>query len=336
MFFGKDLFENEITIYTIENENIAISAIDYGATLVSFIDKKTGIDVVCGFDDMEGYLNQQGACMGASIGRVANRIANGEFSLNNNTYHLERNNNGNTLHGGLFGFDQKLFDTKINEQEIIFSYTSKDGEEGFPGNLKVEIKYKLLENGLSIVSKGSSDQDTLFGYTNHSYFNLDGVGDIKKHKLKIPGDFFGLNDSNGMMNGQLKEVDKTDFDFRSWREVGIGLNSDDSQIKDYCGYDHYYPIEGTGLRTQAQLEGRRLRLTLMSDFPGFHLYTGNFLANMKGKKEIEYGQYSGLCLEAEYMPNAINYNQVDKPIVYKDKSLVHEIQYHLERVEHGI
>ena len=192
-FFGKTTKGADTYLYTLENSNIKASVTDYGATLVSLIDKKTGIDVVLGFDSTEGYSSQD-AYIGASIGRVANRIGRGRFILNGTEYRVPVNNNGNSLHGGLEGFDKKVWQAEEKEDSVIFRYTSADGEEGYPGNLDVTVKYVLREDGIAIEVSGTPDQDTLFAFTNHSYFNVDGSDSVLNQELKIESTQFSLND----------------------------------------------------------------------------------------------------------------------------------------------
>lgn len=328
--FGKNKEGKEVTLYTLENAHIIMKVMDYGATLVSFIQKDTGLDVVEGFDSVEDYMNQD-TYIGASIGRTANRIEKGIFTLNGKTYHLPINNNGNCNHGGIDGFDKKMWDGEEKEDSVIFHYLSKDGEEGYPGNLDVTVTYKLLENGISITSDGVSDADTLFAYTNHSYFNLDESDNAMHHKVRIPSDTYGLSDANGLTLDQFVPVDHTPFDFRKFTEPEARIHEDNEQLKFGNGYDHHYPVSGTGMRTMAECKGSKLQLTMQSDFPGFHFYTANWLNGKKGKKGHAYGARSAVCFEAEYCPNAINYSDVkDKPIVKAGTHLKHEIRYLLE------
>ena len=328
-FFGKDRKGNDVTLYTVENDHLIMKVMDYGATLVSFISKDTGIDVVEGFDNMEGYLGQT-TYMGASIGRTANRIEKGIFTLDGREYHIPVNNNGNANHGGLEGFDKKMYETEEKAHSIIFRRVSPDGEEGYPGNLDVTITYTLLEDGISIVSEGKSDADTLFAYTNHSYFNLDGSEDAMHHEVRIPADTYGLSDENGLTLDQFVPVENTPFDFREFKEPEQDIHEENEQLKFGNGYDHHYPISGTGLRTMAECRGKKLELTMRSDFPGFHFYTANWLEGKTGKYGHVYSPRSAVCFEAEYCPNAINYPDREQPVVHAGKILRHEIRYLLK------
>ncbi len=328
--FGKLKDGREVTLYTIENEHIIMKVMNYGATLVSLIQKDTGIDVVEGFDNVEGYLDQT-SYIGASIGRTANRIEKGKFSLNGKEYTIPINNNGNCNHGGLEGFDKKIWHGIEDEDHITFRYTSVDGEEGYPGNLFVKVTYTLLEDGISISTEATSDADTLFAYTNHSYFNLDESEDAMDHEVMVHAQKYGLSDANGLTLNAFEDVENTPFDFRSFKPLNKDINVDNEQLKYGKGYDHHYVIEGEGFREMAVVKGQKLELHAYSDYPGMHLYSANWLENKVGKKGYRYPERSAVCLEAEYMPNAINYPDIEpKPIVYASEIQKHEIQYRIK------
>lgn len=328
--FGKLKDGREVTLYTIENEHIIMKVMNYGATLVSLIQKDTGIDVVEGFDSVEGYLDQT-SYIGASIGRTANRIEKGKFHLNGKEYTIPINNNGNCNHGGIEGFDKKVWHAVEENDQITFRYTSVDGEEGYPGNLFVKVTYRLLEDGLSISTEAASDADTLFAYTNHSYFNLDESEDAMNHEAMVHAQKYGLSDENGLTLNQFEDVENTPFDFRTFKTLNTDINEDNEQLKYGKGYDHHYVIEGEGFREMAVVKGKELELHAYSDYPGMHLYSANWLENKVGKKGHKYPERSAVCLEAEYMPNAINYPNIEpKPIVHASEVQKHEIQYRLK------
>ena len=333
----KELFtagraEEKVYLYTLENENIRMSVTDYGAALVRFIEKKTGRDIVLGFDDAEGYIGQDGSCIGASIGRIANRIAKGTFTLNGKEYHIPINNNGNSNHGGLKGFDQKMFEAEEKEDRVIFHRIAPDGEEGFPGDLDVTIAYILLEDGIAVHTEGKAlDQDTVFAYTNHSYFNLDESDDAMTHEVLIPADRCAETDEAGLMKGNLVPVEGTVFDFRTWTKLSDHVDDDCEQIRLAAGYDHFFEIRGEGMRHMASCRGRDLELTVCSDFPGVHMYTANFLDHIPGKKGKIYNRRSAVCFEAEYYPNAINYDGLEKPLIRAGETQKHTIEYHIAR-----
>lgn len=328
--FGRLQDGKEVSLYTIENAHIKMSVTDYGATLVSLIQKDTNIDVVEGFEDVQGYVNQT-SYIGASIGRTANRIEKGIFTLEGKTYHLPINNNGNCNHGGIEGFDKKVWAAIEEDDRITFRYTCKDQEEGYPGNLFVKVTYVLLEDGISIQTEARSDATTLFAYTNHSYFNLEESENALNHEVKIESDSYGLSDANGLTLNKIVSVKDTPFDFTSFKQVSKDINEDNEQLTFGAGYDHHYPIAGTGLRLMATCRTNTLQLQMLSDYPGMHFYSANWLENKTGKKGHQYPRRSALCFEAEYMPNAINYENVHpKPIVKVGDIQKHEIQYRLK------
>ena len=320
----------EASVWTLENENIRMSVTDFGAALVSLIDKKTGVDAVQGFDSVQGYYDSRGTCFGASIGRTANRTAKGVFELNGKTYQLFINNNGNSLHGGEYGFDRKLFDGREEEDCVVFTRLCPDGEENYPGNLEVKIIYRLLDDGVAIHTEGTADQDTLFAYTNHSYFNLDHSGTVLHHRLRLPAEKYALSDENGLMQEIPADVEGTPFDFRQFHEIGERIEEDDQQLKYGNGYDHFYLIDGDGMRTMAVLEAGGMQLCVESDYPGIQIYTANFFEGFEGKYNEHYGKRSSIALEASYMPNAINYDSAIKPIVRAGETQVHEIRFRLK------
>lgn len=324
--FGK-CHNQQVFLYTLENSTVRFSVTDYGATLVSLEYLPLQRDAVEGYDCVEDYMSHD-TYLGASIGRTANRIEKGVFTLNGKQYHVPINNNGNANHGGIEGFDKKIYDTEVTDDSVIFTYTSPDGEEGYPGTLHVKITYRLLEDGISIISEGYAEEDTLFAYTNHSYFNLDESEDAMGHELKIDSDMYALLDETCLTLNETRPVKDTPFDFTSFKPIGKDINQDDIQLEYGAGYDHHYPIPGTGMRTMAELMGRDIVMAFASDFPGFHLYTANWLNGAKGKKGHVYPRRSAVCLEAEYCPNAINYEDMkEKPIVRKGETLRHEIRY---------
>jgi aldose 1-epimerase len=304
-------------LYTLENDKLIFKVTDFGATVVSIIDKGTGIDILKGYDSVEGYWTDPGTHVGGFIGRTANRIRGAVFVLNGSTYHITANEKGITcLHGGN-GFDRHFFQAEEKEQAITFSRLSPDGEEGFPGNLHVEVTYTLKDNTVSMHVEAVSDADTIFCFTNHNYYNLDGSDTIRTHKLQIFADRYADNDATGISSLPLKEVDGTPFDFRKGKLLEEGLDAEDPQIQFNQGFDNHYAVNGAGLRPFAVLEGEKLVLKMSSDLPGMHLYSANFF-EITGKGGHQEKRYSAVCLEPEYFPNAINEPKIeDKPILRK-------------------
>lgn len=314
--------------YTIENNYLKAIISDLGATLVSFIDKKTGIDIVLGYKDDKEYLDNFGDYFGATVGRNANRIAAGRFKLNGIEYHLSINNGPNCLHGGgINGFSFKKWDIdKHDENSITLSYFSKDGEEGFPGNLKTTITYKLKDNALLFIISGSSDQDTLFNITNHSYFNL-GDENILNHRLFINTDKYSPVDENYLTLDEILKVHDSPFDFASPKLIKDNLSSLEN------GIDNNYVWETINDKLMCELSYNNLQLNIYSDLPDMHVYTGAHLENRCGKDNKIYNKYAGIALECQYYPNGINYgSKYLLPILKKDETMRHYIKYEIREV----
>lgn len=330
--FGTTKDGREVDIYTIENEHLIMKVITYGAILQSFIEKDTGIDISEGFEDMAGYEGQE-AHIGAMIGRVANRINHACFTLNGKEYHVEDNKGDLSLHGGSIGLDKRIYKAEEKGNSVTFTDMVPDGDEGYPGNLNIKITYTLMDNGIDIMTEGTSDQDTLLGITNHSYFNLDDNDSVLEDEVKIDGDTFACSNERGLALDKIVTVKDTPFDFTSFKKIGKEIDADCEQIKLGNGYDHHFPIPGTGLREMAVCRGEKVELTTLSNLPGVHLYTSNWLNGMTGKKGRKYIKRSAVCFEPEYFPNGINYPDIEpKPILRAGETAHQEIQYLLKKI----
>lgn len=309
--------------YVIENDFLKAEVSTLGATLVSLIDKESGMDLVLGFDSDEDYLNYAGANIGATIGRNANRIGNARFTLNGVEYQLSVNNNMNQLHGGgINGFafkEWKLEDLK--EEEITLSYFSKDGEEGFPGNLKTRVSYRLSKNSLDFCFEGESDQDTIFNITNHSYFTL-GDEDILNDELYISTGRYAPTDEFALTLDQVEDVRDTPYDFREYRRIGDNLS------KLETGIDNNYVWENFDEKHMASFRNGKLQLDVFSDLPDMHVYTAYYLNGEKGKYGKVYHPYGAIALECQYFPNGINYGEKYLlPLLRKGEKMSHHIRY---------
>lgn len=310
---GTDYF-----LYTIENEYLKVEVSDFGATLVSFIEKKNNYNCVLNYSNANEYLLNISEAKGATVGRNANRIANGVFKINDKEYHCFINNGKNSLHGGEKGFMQKKFEVLKHEKEkIVLKYFSKDLEEGFPGNLQLFITYRLLENSLFFEIEGVCDEDSILNITNHSYFNL-GDKDILNHYLQIFSDKYALVDEEGLTLDVVKEVSGS-FDFRKKVKIYDNMILKSENLLLAKGYDHNYLFEDVDYDKRAILSFKNLELLIESDLPGIHLYSGNYLKN----------KHQGICFEAQYYPNAINYQKYRKPLIYKNQKMNHYIKYTL-------
>lgn len=327
--------------YTLENKNsVSVTVTNYGASVTSIIapDKNGNLDeITLAYDDVSGFKN--GKCyFGATIGRFANRINGGRFTLGGSEYTLFCNDGKNHLHGGKIGFDKVVWtEEQIDECSVSLSYLSADGEEGYPGNLKTIVKFTLDDdNCLDISYTAVCDKDTIVNLTNHTYFNLAGhkSGTVEDHLLYINADNFNPVDESGSANGETKNVYGTPFDFRQETRIGKRMNDDDEQLKNGTGYDHNYVINGEGYRIAAKVlepvSGRTL--TVHTDMPCMQLYCGNFLNKEKGKDGAVYNIHDAFCLETQFAPDSPNQPQFISPVLKKGEVYEHTTCYKFEVV----
>lgn len=319
--FGKTKAGDEVSLYTLKNaKGMEVGITPWGATIVSIKvpDRKGNMkDVVLGFDSLDGYLGKE-PYFGAAIGRYGNRIGRGKFTLDGKVYVLALNNGANHLHGGSVGFDKKLWQAhevsnKLG-QAIELSYTSPDGEEGYPGTLAATITYTLTNaNELRIDYQATTDKPTVVNLTNHSYFNLagEGQGDILDHKVLIKAGRYTPVDSGLIPTGELRKVKGTPFDFTKPHAVGERINENDEQLKFGKGYDHNWVLDGRAgkLRLAARVsESQSGRvMEVLTTEPGLQFYSGNFLdGSDHGKGGKAYEQHSAFCLETQHFPDSPN------------------------------
>ena len=322
--FGKTKDGQPVGIYTLTNTGgMEVAITNYGGVVVSIkAPDRNGkfADVVLGFDTFDAYLNNT-PFFGALVGRYGNRIAKARFTLDGHEYHLAANDNGNTLHGGLKGFDKRLWQAKdVSTKEIPaleLTCLSKDGEEGFPGNLSVTVTYSLTpKNELKIDYAATTDKDTVLNLTNHSYFNLAGQGerDILSHLMMINADRFTPVDATLIPTGELKSVAGTPLDFRKPTAIGARIDDDDQQMKFGRGYDHNFVLNRKGgelilaARVTEPSSGRVLEV--LTTQPGLQFYTGNFLdGTIHGKAGKVYPRRSAFCMETQHFPDSPNQPQ---------------------------
>jgi aldose 1-epimerase len=320
--WGKTPDGEQVDLYTLTNKNGVEAAITtYGGAVVSLKvpDRQGQVgDVVLGFDSVGGYVDNK-SYFGAIIGRYGNRIGHAQFTLDGKTYKLAKNNGENTLHGGIKGFNKAVWAAKEipaeGGQALELSYLSKDGEEGFPGNLQVRVIYTLTDsNELKVEYFATTDKKTVVNLTNHSYFNLagPGSGDILGHILTMEADQFTPVDSGLIPTGELRDVSGTPFDFRTPTPIGARIQSDDEQIKLGGGYDHNFVLRrkpgapiSLGARVVEPKTGRIMEVWTTE--PGVQFYTGNFLdGSAHGKGGIAYTKRSAFCLETQHFPDSPN------------------------------
>ena len=306
--FGTLPTGEEIYLYTLKTEEALVNIMTRGATIVNFV--AYGTDIVGGFDTLETYLEDT-SHQGAIIGRVANRVAKAQFEMDGKTYKLPENDHGNCLHGG-DGFDHKVWDvTDYTDTSITLEYLSKDGEEGFPAELKVVVTYKLDGAKLLIDYVAFPNGKTPIALTNHAYFNLDGFGGtIEEHEAVIYADSYTEVDDNLIPNGVRPAVEGTVFDFKTAHKIGERCGTD------FVGYDHNFVLApcksqivfGKELGLAADVKGKKLGLKVYTDQPGIQFYIGNFLGNgpaFRGNtKQVFHGAF---CLETQTEPNCINH-----------------------------
>ena len=319
--FGKTSDGQNVDIYTLTNRRGSeVKITNYGGIVTSLkvADRKgKRDDIVLGFDNLDAYL-KGGPYFGAIIGRYGNRIAKGRFTLNGHQYTLAVNNGENHLHGGIKGFDKVVWAARPlrvpNGAALRLTYLSKDGEEGYPGNLSVRVIYTLTNaDELKIEYWATTDKDTVVNLTSHSYFNLagQGNGDILNHQLLINARRFTPTDAGSIPTGELKSIKGTPFDFTSAFRIGDRINDDDQQLKFARGYDHNFVLNGRmGTLRQAAVvyeptSGRLMEVWTTE--PGVQFYTGNFLdGTLTGKDGKVYQQRYGFCLETQHFPDSPN------------------------------
>jgi len=320
--FGKTADGENVDLYTLRNtKGVEAKITNLGGIVVSLkVPDKNGKfdDVVLGFNDLDSYL-KPGPYFGALIGRYGNRIAKGRFTLNGVEYKLAVNNGENHLHGGIKGFDKVIWTGRESKTKagpaVILTYLSKDGEEGYPGNLNVTVVYTLTNNNeLKIEYSATTDKDTVTNLTHHSYFNLagEGNGDILNHLVTINATRFLPTDAGSIPTGELRNVSGTPFDFLKATAIGARINQEEEQLKLGNGYDHTWIINGRPgtLRLAAQAydptSGRRMQVWTTE--PGMQFYTGNFLdGTLTGKSGKIYQRRYGFCFETQHYPDSPNH-----------------------------
>jgi aldose 1-epimerase len=318
--FGQTSDGTAVKQFTIKNaKGNVVKLITRGATLTEWhVADKNGKmdDVVFGFDDMAGYESPDAGYFGCTTGRVANRIAGAKFTVDGKEYKLTPNDKTNTLHGGVKrSLDKVVWEGKPvktpHGDGVEFTYTSPDGEEGFPGELKIKVTYALNdENALRIDYEATTDKATPVNLTNHAYFNLAGAGSptILDHELKIEADRYTPVDELLIPTGELAPVRGTVFDFTSFHKIGERINT--LNDKPGGGYDHNFVLRNqdgdVALAATVREQNSGRVLTVSTDEPGIQFYAGNFLKGAKGKGGKTYGHRSGFCLETQHYPNSVN------------------------------
>ena len=331
--FGKTADGQAVSLYTLTNSGgMQVKISTYGGAVQSILVKdrngKVG-DVVLGFSTLAGYEGKTNSYFGALVGRYGNRIARGTFTLDGKTYHIANNDKPrpNMLHGGNRGFDKRVWQAKDVSNEdgpaLELHYLSPDGEENFPGNLDVTVRYSLdKDNGLHLDYQAKTDKDTVLNLTNHSYFNLSGAGSatVLRHKLMLDADRYTPVNTNLIPTGKLAPVSGTPFDFRKGMEIGAHIGAKNEQLKLGAGYDHNFVLNHPGDLSKVAAEvheaksGRVLRV--FTTQPGIQFYSGNFLlGNAHGIGGV-YRHRSALCLETQHFPDSPNHPEFPTTVLH--------------------
>ncbi len=314
----------KVTAYTITNsKGSRITVIDYGAILTEVVvpDRDGKLtDVALGYDNIGSY-EVNPPYLGATIGRNGNRIEGGSFNLGGVDYQLALNENErNNLHSGPDGYNFRMWSAAPDEESgsVTFSLVSPDGDQGFPGELKISVTYSFSEdNTVGIRYEGVSSADTIVNMTNHSYFNLSGAGSgsIMEHELMIDADGYTPVDEYSIPYGTVESVEDTPFDFREMKRIGRDAYAENDQLEHTGGYDHNFALNGTGMRKAAEAcsEVTGITMTVTTDQPGIQFYAGNFISGPCGKGGCEYRPHDGFALETQHFPNSMNVLAFESP-----------------------
>lgn len=326
--FDENTKGEKATLYTFENSNGAVMEVsDFGATLVSLlIPDENGklLDVVLGYDNPKQYEGPAGTFFGATVGRNANRIGNAAFILNGKEYKLDKNNGENNLHSGLDFQSFRIWNVKeTTDNSIVFALNSPEGDQGYPGEVNVEVKYTLTDdNAVEIQYLAVPEEETIINYTNHSYFNLNGhaSGDVLAHEVWLDADAFTRADAASIPTGEITSVEGTPMDFRIPKTIGRDINEDYEALIFGAGYDHNWCLNNNGeFAKVAELysDVSKIRMEVYTDLPGVQMYTGNFINNELGKEGVVYQRRQGVCFETQYYPDAINHDNFQSPVFKK-------------------
>jgi len=336
--FGVTSEGREVILYTLSNDDgMRIEVMNYGGIIRAIeVPDRNGkqADITLGFDTLEPYLGRH-PFFGALVGRFANRIGKARFSLDGNEIQLAQNNGENHLHGGIQGFDKKVWHSEVFQDEqacgIRLAYVSWDGEEDYPGTLSVQVVYTLQGTELSIDYRAVTDKPTILNLTNHAYFNLAGGGNILDHHIQLHADFFTPIDETLIPTGEIRPVDDSPMDLRQPTTIGALIDAEDEQISHGGGFDHNFVVRGApgSLRPAAWViekhSGRVMEV--LTTQPGIQFYSGNMLPDaLPGKADQVYQKRSGFCLETQNFPDSPNKPQFPSPVLrpgqhYSQKTL---------------
>lgn len=327
---------------TLHNAMISCEVITFGATVRSLlVHDRNGkpVDIVLGYDSLDQYLCEDGY-LGATIGRVANRIADGSFQLNGNTYSLPINDGCNHHHGGPTGFSHRVWSIEqASSDSVILSLISEDGDQGYPGNIKVTAEYTLRDNSLIIHHTAISDADTLCSLTNHSYFNLSGhdTGSVLDQNILLFAHEYTPSDSKGIPYGTVESVETTPMDLRELLPIRAHINDEFPQLIHAGGYDHNYVVNGRPgiLRAAAMAVSDLTGIAMQIDttMPGIHFYTANYINKGRiGKGGCRYGPRHAFCLETQFYPDSIHHPAFPSPVLKSGEKYDHITVFSFSRL----
>jgi len=323
----------QATLYTISFGQIHAQVTDFGATLVRlYVPDRNGIlaDVILGYDDVNGYANGT-TFQGAIVGRSANRIKGGAFRVGGLHCQMDKNEGSNNLHSGPDFFSKRFWKlVRLEENKISFQLESPDGDQGFPGKATIYVTYGLEAGGVLKISYDAfSDQDTVFNFTNHSYFNLAGHDKPERcmeQELIMPTRYYTVADAESIPTGEIRSVVGTPMDFRSPKPIGQDINADYEALNLQGGYDHNFEVFASPAAILTDpVSGRSM--SVVTDCPGIQFYAGNFLAGENGKDGVIYGKRTGVCLETQFYPDAINHPEWVQPVTKAGEHYHSETKY---------
>lgn len=337
--FEKNINGKKSHLIVLKNKRgMKVAVSDYGARIVSVLvpgNNGEMVDVVLGFNNIDGYLSATETYHGVTVGRFANRIANGTFKLEDKNYYIKPNNGPNALHGGVGGFDKKVWDRRVNDsQKVEFYLVSPDGEEGFPGNLTVTVTYSISENNELIINyRAHTDKATVLNLTNHAFFNLNGEGgeSVINHKIKLDASHYLPVDQFQIPTGEPQAVEGTPFDFQQLKSLGEALDLSNQQIKEAGGFDHNFILKPStngkvSARVISPITGIQLEVITLE--PGMQFYTGNFLnGDDIGKQGNAYKKHDAFCLETQKFPDSPNQPTFPSCILYPGEVFTSETRY---------
>ena len=328
--FGRTAAGEEVLAGRIENAaGMAVTVLSYGATVQSIQvpDRAGGLrDVALGYDTLAEYEANDGY-LGATVGRVGNRIGGARFWLNGQEYPLAKNDGENHLHGGARGFDKYVWDMAAGADSLICSRVSPDGEEGYPGALTVTVTFTVTADSALVIDYAArSDRDTVVNLTNHTYFNLSGGGSALDHELRLSAGRFCENDGGCLPTGMLLDVAGTAFDFRESKPLGRDIGAAEEQLRLAGGYDHCFAREG-GPAAVLYSPASGIEMTVETDMPGVQVYTANFLTARPGKGGAVMGPRDAVCLETQLFPNAMNCWGFPSPVLRAGRPLSSRTAY---------